>query len=156
MDRSGTGRRGGLLYFGASLISQASALLRYVVLARLLGPEELGLAAALTVTAGFFDLISDTGSDRFLVQDRDGGTVAVQKLVQAVYVARGCVVAGSLAGFAVPIAYVYDSPRLAGGIALLAVAPLIWGFMHLDTRRSSVRMISAQRRSASLPPRRPV
>jgi O-antigen/teichoic acid export membrane protein len=131
----GSVRRGGGRYFVASLTSQASALLRYVVLARLLGPEQLGLAAALTVTAGFFDLVSDTGSDRFLIQDREGGSPQVQKLVQLVYVVRGAAVAGTLVICAIPIAYLYNTPQLASGLALLALSPLISGFLHLDIRR---------------------
>jgi O-antigen/teichoic acid export membrane protein len=134
-EEGGAVRRGALLFFSAGLISQASALLRYVVVARLLGPEQLGLAAALTVTAGFFDMISDTGSDRFLIQDRYGGTMEVQKLVQLVFVCRGILVAASLAIFAIPIAGFYNSPRLAEGLAVVAIVPLIMGFLHLDTRR---------------------
>ena len=129
-------RRGSGLYLIASLVSQASALVRYVILARLLGPEQLGIAATLVVTASFFDLISDTGSDRFLIQDRHGDTPEVQRLVHLVYAGRGIVIALSLAVFAIPIAHFYKTPALAGGLAILALSPLILGFQHLDYRRA--------------------
>jgi O-antigen/teichoic acid export membrane protein len=132
---SGVRRRGGGLFFFSALVSQASALLRYVVLARLLGPEQLGIAATLVVTASFFDMISDTGSERFLIQDRHGGTKEVQKLVHLVYVARGAFSALGLVLFALPIAWFYHTPQLAGGMAILALSPLISGFQHLDNRR---------------------
>ncbi len=135
-DHAEAGRRGGTAYFIATLVSQASALLRYVVLARLLGPEQLGLAATLVVTASFFDMISDTGADRYLVQNRDGDKVKVQDLVQLVLVGRGLVSAAGMAIFAIPIAYFYNTPRLAGGLAILGLAPLINGFLHLDIRRA--------------------
>jgi O-antigen/teichoic acid export membrane protein len=106
-----------------------------VVLARLLGPEQLGVAATLVVTASFFDLISDTGSDRFLIQDRDGDTPEVQKLVHLVYAGRGVAVALALVAFAIPVAHFYKTPALAGGLAVLALSPLILGFQHLDYRR---------------------
>jgi len=128
-------RRGGGLYFVATLISQASALVRYVVLARLLGPEQLGVAATLVVTASFFDLISDTGSDRFLIQDRHGDDPGVQKLAHLVFAGRGVAVALALAAFAIPVAHFYKTPALAGGLAVLALSPLILGFEHLDYRR---------------------
>lgn len=128
-------RRGGGLYFGASLFSQAAALIRYVILARLLGPEQLGIAATLVVTASFFDLISDTGSDRFLIQDRDGGTPQVQKLVQLVFAGRGAITASLLVLLAIPIAHFYNVPSLAKGFAILALSPLILGFQNLDYRR---------------------
>ncbi|HLZ84480.1 MAG TPA: oligosaccharide flippase family protein [Caulobacteraceae bacterium] len=133
-------RRGADLYFAASATAQASALLRYVVLARLLGPTELGMAATLVLTQGFFDNISDTGSDRFLIQDRDGDLPAVQRLVQLVYVGRGAAIAACLLIFAWPIALFYKTPALAQGLAILALSPLILGFLHLDVRRFQRRL----------------
>ena len=128
-------RRGGTIYFAATFFAQACALLRYIVMARLLGPEQLGLAATLVLTGSFFDLISDTGSDRFLIQDRHGGTTQVQNLTQLVGVSRGVVTAVCLVTFSVPIAYFYHQPRLAGALAVLAIAPLTLGFLNLDIRR---------------------
>ncbi len=132
---AGVRRKGGRIYFVATVVAQVSALLRYVILARILGPQELGLAATLTVTSAFFDMISDTGSDRFLIQDRDGDTPRVQGLVQLVYLGRGLITAAALVVFAYPIALIYHTPRLAGGLALLAIPALINGFLHLDIRR---------------------
>ena len=104
-------------------------------MARFLGPEQLGLATTLVVTAAFFDLVSDTGADRFLVQDRHGDTTQVQNLVQLVYVSRGILVAAALVVFAVPVAHFYNAPKLAKGLMVLAFSPLIFGFLHLDIRR---------------------
>lgn len=131
--------RGAPIYLGAALISQASGLLRYVALARLLGPHELGLAAALTVTGSFFDMVTDTGSDRFLIQNPAGNAPAVQRLVQLVYLVRGFAVAAALLLGAAPIAWLYGTPRLAHGIAFLALSPAIGGLLHLDIRRAQRR-----------------
>ena len=129
-------RRGSKLYLAASAMAQGAALLRYVALSRFLGPEQLGLSATLVVTAAFFDLISDTGSDRFLIQDEAGNEPEVQKLVQLVYVGRGVMIAACLIIFSIPIAAFYKAPRVAGGLAVLALSPLILGFLHLDQRRA--------------------
>jgi O-antigen/teichoic acid export membrane protein len=128
-------RHGGALYFSASLTSQASAMLRYLIIARLLGPEQLGLASALTVTVAFFQMISDTGSDRFLIQDHHGDSSEVQGLVQLLDLGRGILVAAGLVILAAPIAFFCNSPRLREGLVLLAVSPLIFGLLHLDIRR---------------------
>jgi O-antigen/teichoic acid export membrane protein len=130
------GPRGARGYFAASAIAQVCALSRYVLLARLLGPEQLGLAAALILTGSFFDLISDTGGDRFLIQDKDGDQVRAQSLVQLVLVIRGVSIAVALAVFAWPIALFYKAPALGPGLAVLGLSPLIFGFLHLDMRRS--------------------
>ncbi|HWE99409.1 MAG TPA: oligosaccharide flippase family protein [Caulobacteraceae bacterium] len=128
-------RRGANLYLVASLYAQVVALLRYVTLARLLGPAELGLAATFVVTQAFFDLVSDTGSDRFLIQDADGDGEAVQSLVQFVYVARGLLIAACMVVFSTPLAALYHAPQLAIGFMVLALAPAITGFTHMDMRR---------------------
>jgi O-antigen/teichoic acid export membrane protein len=121
------------------LVTQAIALVRYVILARLLGPEQLGLAATLIVTASFFDLISDTGADRFLIQDKAGDDAQLQKAVQLTYIGRGFMIAVMLVVFAVPLAALYKAPQLAIGFVFLSLAPLARGFLHLDMRRAQRR-----------------
>lgn len=110
-------------------------MLRYTLLARLLGPTQLGLVATLVLVSQFFELISDTGSDRFLVQDSEGDTPEVQQLVQLVFVCRGLFMASGLLLFAKPIAALYGQPVLFAGLGFLALSPLAAGFVHLDLRR---------------------
>ncbi len=131
----GQGRKGSKAFFAASLTAQICALLRYVLLARLLGPEQLGLAVALILTAQFFELVSDSGGDRFRIQDPSGNEPEVQKLVHLVWLGRGLAIAALLAALAVPLARFYGEPALVGGFLALAAAPLVAGFAHLDYRR---------------------
>lgn len=118
------------------MIAQVCSLARYTIMARLLGPEQLGLAALLILTSSFFESISDSGSDRFLIQDPDGDKPAVQKLVQLVFVGRGLFIALGLLIAAYPMASVYNQPAITSGLMILAAAPLIGGWMHLDYRRA--------------------
>jgi O-antigen/teichoic acid export membrane protein len=127
--------RGRKAYFAASVTSQAVALLRYILLARLLGPIELGFAAMLILTASFFETISDTGADRFLIQDPDGDSDSMLGFVHLVMAARGLLIALSIAVFAVPLAGLYHSPQLVTSLIVLGLAPLIGGLVHLDVRR---------------------
>lgn len=128
-------RKGATVYFAGSVVSQASALLRYVILARLLGAEQLGLAAMLILTAQFFDSISDTGSDRFIIQDADGDSPRVQGVVQVVLAARGVLIAVALLLLAAPLSGLYREADLRPSLIALGLAPLIAGFVHLDLRR---------------------
>lgn len=128
-------RRGARVYLAGSLVGQACALLRYTILARLLGPEQLGLVATLILVSNFFEMISDTASDRFLVQDRRGDEPDVQRLVQAVFASRGAFMALGLAVAAIPVANYFQEPALIAGLAILGLSPLIGGLMHLDVRR---------------------
>lgn len=127
---------GAKLYFLSSLIAQAAALLRYVVLAHLLGPTQLGLVTTLVVTAAFFDQVSDTGGDRFIIQDRHGGEPEVQKLIQTTYVLRGMGTAVLLIAVSIPVSMFYRQPELVTGLCFLGISPFITGFQHMDTRRT--------------------
>ena len=128
-------RKGAGVYLAASLTSQAAALLRYVLLARILGPEQLGLAAMLILTSQFFDSVTDTGSDRFLIQDPEGDSPRMQGFVQMVMAGRGLLIALALALTAIPLAAIYHAPTLTPALMVLGLSPFILGFVHLDIRR---------------------
>lgn len=129
------GRRGAKSFATAIAISQACALLRYVMLARLLGPQELGWAVMIVLTGQFFDSVTDSGSDRFLIQDPSGDHPAAQSLVHFTALIRGAIIAAALLLLAGPIARFLEAPTIEPGLRLLALAPLISGFIHLDLRR---------------------
>lgn len=123
----------------ATALGQACALIRYVVLARLLGPEQLGLVATIMLVSQFFESVADTGSDRFMVQDRDGDEPEMQRLIQLVILGRGLLVAFGLAVVAAPIASFLYTPLLGISLAVLALVPLLDGLQHLDMQRSQRR-----------------
>ncbi|MBB4641278.1 oligosaccharide flippase family protein [Rhizorhapis suberifaciens] len=128
-------RRGTKAFLAASGVAQICALARYTVLARILGPEQLGLAAILILTAQFFDSVTDSGSDRFLVQDRDGNDRALLGLTHLVSIGRGIAIALGLIILSGPIASLSGAPQLAPDIVVLAIAPLLMGLVHWDYRR---------------------
>lgn len=134
-DKAPLRRRGAKGLLVGSLVAQLCALLRYTLLARLLGPDQLGLAVTIILTSQFFESISDAGADRFLVQDKEGDAPRVQKLLHLVAIGRGLFIAAGLMIFAVPIASFYKAPQLTLGFVVLALAPFIMGFLHLDMRR---------------------
>jgi len=133
MHRSVT--RGAKIYFAANLVAQASALLRYVLLSRLLGPEQLGLAAMLILTAQFFESVTDTAADRFMVQDAKGDTPSMQKTVQLALFGRGTFLAAALVITGVGMGMLNLNPGLGFSVAALAVVPLIGGLVNLDVYR---------------------
>src|SRR3546814_9687713 len=105
------------------------------MLARRSGAERLGLAAILILTAQFFYSVTDSGSDRFLVQDRAGSAPALLRLTHLVSLGRGLLIAVGLVVLAGPIARLSGAPQLAPEIAVLAIAPLIMGLVNWDYRR---------------------
>ncbi|MFM9827788.1 MAG: oligosaccharide flippase family protein [Sphingomonas sp.] len=123
------------IYFVASLVAPAAALLRNIVIARMLGPEMFGLAVTLIVTGQFFDTVTNIGSDQFLVQDDDGETPKVQAMAQLTMVIRGIFSAAMMVAVATPVAYFYHQPQLGVPLMLMGLIPLCAAFSHLDIRR---------------------
>lgn len=123
------------VFFAGTMTAQLCALLRYVVLARILGPDQLGLAAILILTSQFLDLLTEGGITYYLIQSRDGDDPRVQAMVQLVNILRCTFMSVALLLIAQPVADFYGRQELVGGIRLLAIAPFILGFMHYDYRR---------------------
>lgn len=127
-------RTGGTFYLSALIVAQAAALVRYVTLARLLGPEQLGIAVIIVLTAQLLDSITDAGADRFLIQDNDGGTPTALGLIHSVAVMRGISIAILLQVFASPVATFFRIEGLAPALRIFAIVPLIGGFTNFHFR----------------------
>lgn len=110
-------------------------LLRNVLLARALGPSEMGLVAALTLTLSLVEMICDFGPDRLLVQAEDGDAPQFQSTAHSVLALRGLLTAGLLALLAFPLAQWIGRPESCWAIAALGLVPAIRGFQHLDAKR---------------------
>jgi O-antigen/teichoic acid export membrane protein len=121
-------------YLAALATAQAAAFVRSVVLARLLGPEQMGLAAIIILTAQFFDQITDTGNDRFLVQDRFGDNPKALQLIHLVAIFRGSFIAVFLMILAEPIARFTGAPATTAALAILAIVPFLNGFTNFGFR----------------------
>ena len=128
-------RRGAREFAVAIAVAQACALVRYVVLTRILGPAELGWAVMIVLVGQFFDSVTDSGSDRFLIGDPQGNEPEAQRFVQLMALVRGIFISSALLLLANPIAKIMNAPSIVPGLHLLALAPLLSGLIHLDLRR---------------------
>jgi O-antigen/teichoic acid export membrane protein len=129
-------QKGTKSYFAASVVSQIAALLRFVILSRMVGPAELGLVTLLILTSQFFELVTDSASDRFIVQDSDGDSPQLQKVVQAAMFARGVIIAVGMLVSAPFVAHAFNAPELALSLMVMAITPLIGGLVHMDVYRA--------------------
>jgi O-antigen/teichoic acid export membrane protein len=128
-------RRGAGAFMTAIAVGQFCALIRYVVLARILGPQELGWAVIIVLVGQFFDSITESGGDRFLIQHPRGGTPEAQRMVQLASLTRGVTIALILFALARPIADFMQAPDVEFGLRMLALVPLLNGLVHTDLRR---------------------
>ncbi|MEL6584352.1 MAG: oligosaccharide flippase family protein [Pseudomonadota bacterium] len=115
---------------------EMTALVRSVILARLLGVEEFGQAALLAVTLRLVEMASDIGVERLLAQATDGDSAALQANLHGALILRGAAMALCLGVLAVVMSVAFPSgPALLTYLAL-ALVPCGKAFLHLDVRRA--------------------
>jgi O-antigen/teichoic acid export membrane protein len=109
---------------------------RNILVARLLSVENFGIAATFAIIFGFIEMLAFLGLDRFLIQTRDADLGRVQSTLHTLQILRGVLVATVLWVSAGPLAALMDVSEVAWAFRLMALLPLIQGFMHLDTARA--------------------
>lgn len=130
---AGSGRMRG--YMASIVFCQAIVFLRYVVLARILGPDQIGLMSILVLTASLFELITDFSVDRYLVVNAQGDDPRMQRVSHGITVVRGAAISLMMAASAWPVAQLYGEPPLVPSLLVLSAYPLIAAFVHNDVRR---------------------
>lgn len=116
------------------LISEAAALARSAILARMIGGDELGRAMVLMLVLRLAEMISDVGIERFLMQHPGRVTPRLLAALHGAAVLRGLGMAAVLVALALPMAASLQGGASAATYAALAFAPLLRGLLHLDYR----------------------
>jgi len=119
----------------AQMITVACRFARNVILARLLVPADFGVGATFAITLSFWEMISELGPRKQLVQAPEGGSAAWQGNAQLLFVCRGLMLSLVLFILAPTIASYFDVPGATASFRWLAVVPLIRGFIHCDVFR---------------------
>lgn len=115
--------------------TEGLALGRNVLLARLLGPAEMGLAAMLALTLRLAEMVSDFATDRLLIQAPEGNESKFQATAHGFQILRGCVSGVLLSACSVPLASLFGQTHSAWTFAFLGFIPIARGFTHLDYKR---------------------
>ena len=113
-------------------LSQVAVIVRGILIARMVGPENMGIAATFMVVVSFVEMFSTTGSDRFLIQDAEGAEPKTARTLQLVAMVRGAVLSLAILGLAWPISGAFETRGAVAGYFLLALIPLFRGFQNLD------------------------
>ncbi len=114
---------------------QACALVRTIIVARLLTPADFGVAATLGLVVHFLDMASSLSVDRLLIQAPDGDDPKLQNAAHVIELVRGALAAGLIFLLAPLLAQAFGAPDAAGAFRWLALVPLLRGPLHLDSRR---------------------
>jgi O-antigen/teichoic acid export membrane protein len=126
---------GGGLLAGGQVLGQACSFARNVVVARMLTPDDFGIAATLGIAMSMFEMVSNLAVDRLLVQAEDGDEPAFQATAQLFHVLRGIGIAALLFALAWPFSRLYNIHQALWAFQCVALVPLLRGFIHLDAKR---------------------
>ena len=110
-------------------------LLRNLIVARLVSPENYGIASTFAMSMSIVEMLSYLGLNQLMVIDKDGDDPKFQASMQGFQVMRGVFSSVVLFLIAQPYATFLGVERVAWSYEVLALVPLINGFQHYDPHR---------------------
>ena len=127
--------RAALLLFTGNGAFWLASFLRNLVVARLLPVEDYGIATTFALTAMLIEMASQIGLKQLIVQAEEGEEPRFQAALQGFQLLRGVLNAGVLFVLADPIARFLGVPDLVWAYRVVALVPLLQGFIHFDIYR---------------------
>lgn len=128
--------------------------LKFLLAARLLGPDQIGLVGVATLSLAVVEALTDTGLASAVVQSHNKINSHDTGAVWTIQLTRGFVLAVLLYGLAGPISQVFKIPESMNLIALAAVMPLLRNALNpgvfLVQRDRNFRQLSIYEASAAL------
>ncbi len=128
-----------LLAWIVPLSAETGAFARSLLLAHLIGAEELGRAMLLALTLRLVEMASDIGIERLLIPSPRGEDPDFQAALHGAVILRGLAMARLMAALALPMALAFADGPTAWAYLSLALVPLMRAFLHLDYRRAERR-----------------
>lgn len=120
--------------FGSTVGTQLFALLRNIIIARILGPHEFGIAAIVILTVAFLGAVGSAGPQNLLIQAKDEDRRPLLGAAHAVTLVRGVVSAALLIALAAPLTTVLGLQLGWPAVLGLAASTLISGLLHHGPR----------------------
>lgn len=122
------------MLFSGFALAQVFSFARNAIVAHWLSRGDFGIAAAILLLLQLIETLSDLGTDRMILQARDGDDPRVVASAQTTLVVRGGLTALLLLALAAPMAAFFGVPAAAWAFACAALVPFIKGFLSLDSR----------------------
>ena len=128
-----------LALIATQALCEGSAFVRNLILARLIGADEMGLAVLLALVIRIFEMAGEMGLDRLLVQVRDRELSSVRKSVHWLQLIKGALLAAVAILLAAPITRMLNPALDPSMFAVAALALLIRGASNLEFRERQRR-----------------
>lgn len=110
-------------------------LVRNVVVARLISVENFGIASTFAITMALIEMMTQLGMDSMIVQDKDGNKPRMQSSLQAFQAIRGVFAGILMFAIAGPYAALLGVSDIVWAYQLIALVPVVRGFIHFDVHR---------------------
>lgn len=127
--------------FGINTLLLVSLLARNVLVARLIGVENFGVAMTFALIVAALELTTALGADRFIVQDAEGDSPRVAGVIHLLNILRALGAAVVIYLLAGPIARLFGVPDLVWAYQLLALVPLLRSLINFDVYRQHRDMV---------------
>ncbi|QKK07443.1 MAG: oligosaccharide flippase family protein [Planctomycetota bacterium] len=112
------------------MVVQFCGLLRNFLVARVIAPEQFGIAAALAMSISLVEMLGDLGAGRFLTRASGEDGDAWLRVAHGISVCRGIIAGVLLLLLAEPLAQLMKMPEATWAFRIVALVPPIRGFTH--------------------------
>jgi O-antigen/teichoic acid export membrane protein len=124
-----------LMLVSGNAFGSALLLIRNLLVARLLSPNDYGIASTFAIAMSIVEMMSYLGLQQLIVVDKDGDDPHVQAAMQGFQVIRGLFSTIVMYLIARPYAAFLGISEVTWAYQLLSVVPLMNGFQHFDQHR---------------------
>ncbi len=104
-------------------------IVRIGIIAHILSPYSLGVFAVATISLGFLEIITETGINVFLIQEKED----IEGFINSAWVVsivRGILIGILIAATAVPVSNFFGSVESRNLLYLVAIVPVLRGFIN--------------------------
>lgn len=127
--------RSGLILTGGRAAYSLVRFVRNLLIARLIGVEEFGIASTFLITFSFLEMVTDLALAQLIVQHKDGNDPRFVAAIKGLDVLRGLCLGGLIFIFAGEIAVLFGNPDLVWAYQLIALQPVLIALSHPDQAR---------------------
>ncbi len=124
-----------LLLVSGNAFGSLLLLVRNLIVARLISPENYGIASTFAISMSIVEMLSYLGLNQLMVVDDEGDSPHFQAAMQGFQVLRGTFSSIALFLISWPYAAFLGVPSVSWAYQVIAVIPFINGFQHYDPHR---------------------
>jgi len=129
-----------LVLISGNALGSVLVFLRNIVLARMIGVEDFGIAATFAMATAVIEMAAQLGLNQLIVQADDGDDPDLQKGLQGFQLVRGLILAGVMVACAQLIADFMRIGHVAWAFQVLALSRVFVALLHFDMYRMQRKM----------------